>query len=180
MQLLDMSDVVYDTKCPYWDQVSLNSPQLNSHTFLSLLLLSPLGCLACKGKDKDICFGVQTFMTTRSSDFFPLTACKYWSNLVSMHQESITTGWILWNTKFAWHFYTWSVLGIKPQTFWSSDPRPSDLNIGHVLQQGWTSGFEVCVDWQHLVSLKAFGVTRDDIFLHLHTTKEKFSVYVTS
>ena len=33
----------------------------------------------------------------------------------------IAVGWTkaVWNTKFAWHFYTWPALGIKPQTFWS-------------------------------------------------------------
>ena len=45
-------------------------------------------------------------------------ACNYWSNLGSVHQVPITAGWAeaLWNTKFAWHFYTWPALGIELQT----------------------------------------------------------------
>ena len=48
-------------------------------------------------------------------------ACSYWSNRGSVHHVPIMAGWTkaVWNTKFAWHFYTWSALGIKPQTFWS-------------------------------------------------------------
>ena len=53
-------------------------------------------------------------------------ACNYWSNLGSVHQVPIMAGWTeaVWNTKFTWHFYTWSALGIEPQTFWSWVHRP--------------------------------------------------------
>ena len=46
------------------------------------------------------------------------TACNYWSNLGFVHQVPITAGWTeaVWNTKFAWHFHTWSVLGIEIQS----------------------------------------------------------------
>ena len=48
-------------------------------------------------------------------------ACNYWSSLGCVCQVPIMAGWTkaVWNTKFAWHFYTWSAL--------ESNPRPSDL-----------------------------------------------------
>ena len=56
-------------------------------------------------------------------------ACNYWSNLGSVHQVPITTGWTeaVWNTKFTRHFYTWPTLGIEPQTFWPWVQRPIHL-----------------------------------------------------
>ena len=58
-------------------------------------------------------------------------ACNYGSNLGSVHQVPITARWTeaVWNTKFAWHFYTWPALGIEPQTFWSS---PTPYPLGHM------------------------------------------------
>ena len=49
------------------------------------------------------------------------SACNCWSNLGSVHQVPITAGWtkVVWNMKFARHFYTWPALGIEPKTFWS-------------------------------------------------------------
>ena len=38
--------------------------------------------------------------------------------------------WAVWNMKFAWYFYTWSVLGIAPQTLWSW---VQALSIDHML-----------------------------------------------
>ena len=59
-------------------------------------------------------------------------ACNYWSNLESVHQVPIKAGWTdtAWNAKFAWHMYTWPVVGIKYQTFWSD---PMSYPLSHML-----------------------------------------------
>ena len=68
-------------------------------------------------------------------------ACNYWSSLRSrcVHQVPIMTGWTeaVWNTKFAWHFYTWSAVGIKPLNFWSWVQHPIHLVIPSYMTALW-------------------------------------------
>ena len=60
-------------------------------------------------------------------------ACSYWCNLGSVQQVPIAAGWneAVWNTKSAWHFYTWPALGIEPQIFWSWVQCPIHLAMCH-------------------------------------------------